>query len=293
VVLPVALVEARSGWPMLRHRLVDTQAGAGLSIRNVGALVGGQLAYLSPLGVVLAGLGAREAWRERGDAVGRLLLACVLVPLAPLVALCLWSRTAEPHWIAPALLALVPAAARASWRPPRRLVAATAALGAVLVAAVHAWTLAPGALRLAPASYDARLDITNELYGWPQAVDAARIEALTAWSPGGEHGDVVIAGPHWVVCAQLEAALRGAWPVGCDTPVRDDFDTWLPRAVWKHAEAVVWVSDARFEPWPDVPSYAPLLGEYVPLRARQVPFERDGRVVRTFTITVLARRARA
>jgi hypothetical protein len=102
-----------------------------------------------------------------------------------------------------------------------------------------------------------------------------------------------VAGPHWVICAQLDAALRGEWPVGCDTPVRDDFDTWWPRAQWKEAEAIVWVSDARFEPWPDVPSYAPLLATYVPLRARDVRIDRAGRVVRVFTITVLARRARA
>ncbi|HEY8041153.1 MAG TPA: hypothetical protein VIF15_15205, partial [Polyangiaceae bacterium] len=293
VVLPVALFEARAGWPMLRHRLVDTQAASGLSLRNVGALVGGQLLYLSPIAAGLAVLAAREAWRGRGDAIGRLLVACFLVPLAPLLALCLWSRTAEPHWIAPALLALAPAAARASWTPPRRLVVASCALAAVLVAGVHVWTLVPSAIRLAPASYDPRLDLTNELYGWPRVIAAVREEALESWSPGAERGEVVVAGPHWVVCAQLEAALRGEWPVGCDTPVHDDFDTWWPRARWKEADAIVWVSDARFEPWPEIPSYAPLLSTYVPLRSRDVRIDRDGRVVRVFTITVLVRRARA
>ena len=293
VVVPVALFEAHAGWPMLHHRLVDTQPSPGLSLRNAGALVGGQLLYLSPIAAGLAVLAAREIWRGRGDAVGRLLLACFLVPLAPLLALCLWSRTAEPHWIAPALLALAPAAARASWTPPRRLVVASCALAGILVAAVHVWTLVLSAIRLAPASYDARLDLTNELYGWPRVIDAVREEALESWSPGAKRGEVVVAGPHWVVCAQLEAALRGEWPVGCDTPVRDDFDTWWPRAEWKEADAIIWVSDARFEPWPEIPSYAPLLATYVPLRSRDVRIDRAGRVVRVFTITVLARRARA
>jgi len=283
IVAPIATFEARTGWPMLRHRLIDTQPDAGVSLRNAAALVGGQLAYLSPLIAVLAALAAREAWRARRDAVGRLLLASVVVPLAALVPLCLWSRVAEPHWIAPALLGLVAAAARTPWAPSRRLVAAAVALGGAMVAAVHAWVLVPGALRLAPASYEARLDLSNELRGWPQVVEAVRAEAQL---PGTEPGDVVVVGPHWVICAQLEAALRGSVPVGCDTPVADDFDVWLPRPRWRDAEFVVWVSDERFGPPPAVPTY-------VELRSRHVTILRDGRAVRRFTLTLLARRAQA
>lgn len=286
VVAPVALFEAHTGWPMLRHRLVDTQGAAGLSLRNLGAVLGGQLVYLSPLVAVLAVLALREQWRARGDAVGRLLLASTLVPLAVLLPLCLWSRVAEPHWIAPALLALVPAAARAQHAPSRRLVVASAALGGLIVAAAHAWTLVPAAIRLAPASYDPRLDLTNELYGWPRVVTAVRDEALAEWTPATRPGDIVVVGPHWVVCAQLDAALGGAIPVGCDTPIRDDFDDWYPRTRWRDADTIVWVSDRRFGPPPELPSY-------VPLRSREVPIARAGRVVRVFEITVLARRAAA
>lgn len=286
VVAPVALFEAHTGWPMLRHRLVDTQAGAGPSLRNVGAVIGGQLVYLSPLVAVLVVLAFRETWRSRGDAVGRLLLACTLVPLAVLLPLCLWSRVAEPHWIAPALLAIVPAAARAQRVPPRRLVVASAALGGLIVAGVHAWALVPSAVRLAPASSDPRLDLTNELYGWPRVAAAARDEAFAAWTPATRPGDIAIVGPHWVVCAQLEAALRGAIPIGCDTPIRDDFDDWYPRTRWRDADVIVWVTDRRFGPPPELP-------DHVVLRSREVPIERAGRVVRLFDVTVLVRRAAA
>lgn len=285
-IAPVFLFEAHTGWPMMRHRLVDTQAGAGLSLRNVGALVGGQLVYLSPLVAVLAVLALREQWRGRSDAVGLLLLASTLVPLAVLVPLCLWSRVAEPHWIAPALLGLVPAAARAPRLPSRRLVAASAALGGLVVAAVFAWALVPSAIGLAPASYDPRLDLTNELYGWPNVAAVVRDEAAAEWTPGSAPGDVVVVGPHWVVCAQLEAALRGALPVGCDTPIRDDFDDWYPRARWHAADVIVWVTDRRFGPPPELPSY-------VATRSREVQVHRDGRVVRVFDVTVLVRRAAA
>ena len=45
---PVVLDEIERGFPMLRHRLVDTQRGAGISPRNVAALAGGQLLYVTP-----------------------------------------------------------------------------------------------------------------------------------------------------------------------------------------------------------------------------------------------------
>jgi hypothetical protein len=292
VVAPVAMFEARTGWPMLRHRLVDTQGGAALSLRNLGALVGGQLLYVSPLVAALAVGAMRSTWRDREDVVGRLLLVCFLVPFAPLVALCLWSRVAEPHWIAPALLALVPAAARAPRVPSRRLVVASAAVAVLMVAGLHAWVLVPAAARLSPAD-DEQLDIANELVGWPQVVEAVREEAIEAWSPGAERGEVALVGPHWIICAQLEAALRGEWPVGCNTPVRDDFDDWWPRHTWHDAEVIVWVSDTRFEPASGAPSFKGILDEYAPLRSRQVRVDRGGRTVRLFTITVLSRRAGA
>jgi hypothetical protein len=285
-VVPVVVFEARAGWPMLRHRLVDTQAGAGLSLRNAGALVGGQLVYLSPLVAVLVVLAAREAWRSRGDAVGALLLASFAVPLVVLVPLCVWSRVAEPHWIAPALLALVPAAARSERGTPRRLVVASCALSGCIVAAAHAWVLLPGLLRVAPATYDARVDIANELRGWPEAVHAVREEALAAFIPGSERGDLVVVGPHWVICAQLDAALGGEIAVGCDSPLRDDFDSWWPRARWRRAETILWVSDTRFGAPPSLPAFAAQ-------RVREVPIARGARTVRLFTVTVLTRRAPA
>ena len=47
-VAPVVIDEFERGFPMLRHRLVDTQKGAGPSLRNLGSLLGGQLDYLTP-----------------------------------------------------------------------------------------------------------------------------------------------------------------------------------------------------------------------------------------------------
>jgi dolichyl-phosphate-mannose-protein mannosyltransferase len=282
VLVPVVAFERRSGWPMLSHRLADTQDGSGFSLRNLGALVGGQLAYLSPLVAILAGLAARAAWRQRADAVGSLLLSVSFLPAAALAVLCLWSRVAEPHWMAPAMLALVPAMARAERAPSRRFAMASAALAGTFVAAVYAWVLMPQSLRLAPASYDPRLDLANELYGWPSVFSAVRNEVAAQWTPGLE--DVAVVGPSWVVCAQLDAEMRGDVHVGCDSPIGDDFDRWWPRDRWHKANSIVWVTDERFGGLPDFPVHALFA-------LRKIRVQRAGRTVRVFTVAVFVRRA--
>ena len=283
VVAPVVAFEARTGWPMLRHRLFDSQAGAGFSLRNAGALLGGQALYLSPLFAVIAVLAARIAWRDRHDAVGSLLFFACALPAATLVPLCLWSRVAEPHWLAPAELALIPAGARAGVVPGRRLMTAAGATAASMVLAVHAWVLVPQLARPVPA-YDARLDISNELYGWPQVV-AAVVEEAARLAPSTSASEPpIVVGPHWVICAQLEAGLEGRLAVGCDTPIPDDFDTWYPRQRWGEAPVLLWVTDARFGPPPSREGY-------LPLRTRKVNVERAGRLVRAFEIATLVRTA--
>jgi hypothetical protein len=287
ILLPILEFEAHRGWPMLHHRLVDTQAASGVSLRNAAAVLGGQLAYLSPLTAVLAALAARELWRGRDDPKGRLLLVCCLLPFAVLLPLCLWSRVAEPHWLAPALLSLVPAAARATAPPPRRLVVLSCVIAGAMVTAAHAWVLVPSLLRLAPASYDARLDLANELYGWPEVMRAVHDELGTVAPFTEKEGrDIAVVGPHWVICAQLDAALEGRFPVGCDGPLRDDFDDWLPRALWRRFDVIVWVTDTRFARVPELPAHTTW-------RSREVAIERGGRTVRLFTIAVLGRTASA
>jgi hypothetical protein len=283
VIAPIISYETTLGWPMLRHRLVDTQHAAGLSLRNAAALLGGQLLYLSP-GVALLGARAIRTLRvDRGDAVSSLLFWAFAIPASFLVPLCLWSRVAEPHWMTPALLALVPAATRATeTERPSRVIAATAVAGA-MVAAVYAWTLIPEATRLAPAGWDPKLDITTELCGWPAVLAAVEEEIPDARAAAGPE-DVAVVAPHWVLCAQLAAGIVGRAHVGCNTPVPDDFDGWWPRDRWRAAGAIVWVTDTRFGPPPD-------LQGHVLLRSREIAIPRGGRIVRRFTVAIFTRNA--
>jgi hypothetical protein len=283
VLFPIVWFEARTGFPMLQHRLVDTQAGSGPSLRNVGAVLAGQLLYLSPVIVILAAWAAVDLVRTRHeDAIASLLYYAFVIPFVPLVLLSLWSRVAEPHWIAPALLVLpIHAARRPITRISRSMLIAAVAVGVAITAFVHAWVLVPSVARLAPASVDPKLDISSELYGWPEAL--AAVEQLSADEP-----DAVIVGPHWVICAQLEAALGTNHRVGCMTPVRDDFDVWRPRGSWQSADRIIFVTDKRFET--DLSKTFP---DRTIAQRERITVLRGGRISRTFTIAVLESRGRA
>jgi Dolichyl-phosphate-mannose-protein mannosyltransferase len=289
---PIAEFEAKHGWPMIHHRLVATQSEAGVSLRNLGALLGGQLAYLSPVLAIAAGYVAREIWiRRKDDVVGTLLMNALVVPLALLVPLCIWSKVAEPHWVAPALLALPLAYARrgAALVLPRGLGSVGVALAGALTLTIHAWVLFPEiAAGLMPASvYDARVDISNELYGWPPVIDTVRNVAARYVASAREPGELVVVGPHWIVCAQLEAALGPKLPVGCASRERDaaDFQEWYPPERWRGAGLLLFVRDARF------PDDAPLrFPGRVRLSRESLDLRRAGRIVRSFTIDVLADR---
>ena len=72
--------------------------------------------------------------------------------------------------------------------------------------------------------------------------------------------------------------------MGCNTPLRDDFDRWLPRQRWLEAPVVLYVTDSRFDidPERELPGRA--------LRAlHRVDVRRGGQVVRTIVIARLER----
>jgi hypothetical protein len=292
VVAPIVLFEAKTGWPMLRHRFVDTQhdAGAAVVLRNLGALLGGQLAYLSPVFAVLVVVVARDLWRERSrDAVSRLLFLAFAIPIAPLLAMCVWSPVAEPHWLAPAFLVLPIHAARRVGEvalSSKRVTTVALAVAATLTAIAHAWVLLPASARLLPTSADPKIDIASELYGWPTAIAAVKEQMATASTPFDPEGrEVVVVGPHWTICAQLQAGLPGV-RVGCATPVTDDFDTWLPRKEWRAAEHVLFVTDNRFPG-----DGAEQLPGHVAEAQSRVRILRGGRTARVFELVLYDRRA--
>ncbi|MDD5307724.1 MAG: glycosyltransferase family 39 protein [Deltaproteobacteria bacterium] len=242
--LPVFAWNAQHGWAGALHRLVWTQAGAGLGLRNASALLGGQLLYVGPFALALLALAAVHAWKERISRPGAFVLVAASLPtLAFTYALALWSDVAEPHWPAVGYLTLFPAAgalADEAQGVARRLARWTLGFGALTFVVLHVVVLTPALPALVPRqSYEPKYDLGNELRGWPEAAGALRrID---------NRGRIVV-GAHYTVCAQLAFALArpGDPEVRCASKEIDDFDIWhgpftLPR------EGALFVTDNRFD----------------------------------------------
>lgn len=276
----VVRFEAVEGWPMLRHRLITTQGASGFSLRNLGAFLGGQLAYVTPAFLVAAALLARDLFRRRReDAVGSLLWWSCVVPALPLALTCLWSRVAEPHWFAPAYLALALHLGRSGAVGPR-LARGSITTGLAVVAFAWLWITTPLGPRLLGSLYEPRYDLANDLHAWGPG---GRLLSASLEASLQETGELpVVVGPHWIVCGQAHAMLGRRVPVGCNGPRRDDFDRWLPRERWAAAPHVLYVHDSRFDLDPE----RELEGRWV-RSVRKVDVRRGGRVVRTLWVTHL------
>jgi hypothetical protein len=293
---PVVLDEFERGFPMMRHRLVDTQVGAGPSLRNLAVLVGGQILYVTPPLLWAAAKVARDLYERRKDDVISSLLWSVTVTGLPLVVLACVSRVAEPHWVAPIYLALPLQFARSSFgsgwmngRPSAlirpTLARLTVGIGAAAVVVAHAFVLVPLAPRLFGEKYEPRYDLANDLYAWSTGVPL--VKRAFAQSVSAEGPPPVIVGAHWTVCAQLHAALPASILVGCEGSIPDDFSRWLPRSTWQKAPIVLYVTDDRF----GEPS-TPIGGRRLDA-AWQIDVDRGGVPVRRIRITRLLTTASA
>jgi hypothetical protein len=281
---PLLSWEVEHGFPMLRHRLIATPAEPGPSLLNAARLLTGQLLYVTPPFLLGAWLLARDLYRRgRSDAGERLLQLTVACAFVPLLLLCLYSPVAEPHWLGPAYLGLALFAARSA-AIRRWLALCCGIVGVVMVVLGWLWVRTDLPVKVGDllGGYDPRYDPSNDLYAWKSGAPLLKDAVEQSRKRTGRMPTVI--GPHWVVCAQAEVALGGTVTVGCDGPNDDDYDGWLPRARWRDAATVVFVSDSRFE------SDTPLaLAEHELISRHEVEVRRGGRLVRTISALELDR----
>jgi len=243
---------------------------------------------VSPPYLIAAWLIGRHLTRyRRRDAASTVLWWSLVVPLVPLVALCLWSDRAEPHWIAPPLLALGVHAARKDLLSPR-LVKFALCSGSLLTLLVWLSVKTDVLIRFSTSAwgkalggYEPRYDLTNDLYAWgpgkrllTQAIDdvVAKQGRLPA----------VVGTPHWMICAQAQVALGTRVNVGCNSPLASDFDRWAPPERWRDAPTILLVHDSRYP--------VDLAADYPArsmTRSWRSQVRRADRDVRTLTITQL------
>ncbi len=284
VVTPLALWEKAHGFPLLAHRLVATQSAAAVSLRNAAGLVLGQLLYVTPPFLWQAYVALRQLWQRREDTVERMLFLASAVPAVPLAALCLWSRVAEPHWVAPAYLSLAVAVSRLP-HPGKAVTRACVAVGVVAPVVAFVLVTTPLVPKLSGKGYRPRYDLVNDLYAWQAGLPLVRAELDAV---RGEGYAPYVVGPHWTVCAQLHAGLGAAVPVGCATKEGDDFAGWFPKRAWTEAPVILYVTDDRF---PASPAVQFPHRDVVRIQSTQIL--RGGRVVRTIRVARLERAASA
>jgi len=263
--VPVLLWNADHDWVSARHRLVWTQLQGGLSLRNAGALLGGQLAYVSPVALVGLLWAASRGMREGAAPGVRLLATSSVVALGIGYGLCLVSVVAEPHWPAPGYLGLVPVLgllADREWPRVRRWVRIGALWSATVVVVLLLAIWSPLPVHL--PGYDGRWDLTNDLRGWPAV--AAAVRRIGA-------GGLPVVAFHYTTCSQTAFALgEGADRVHCLSEPLDDFDLWDRGGLPPGAPAIA-IEDPRF----DRPR-----GHWA--RQIDVPLWRGGVVVRRFAV---------
>ncbi|MGE0323786.1 MAG: ArnT family glycosyltransferase [Polyangiaceae bacterium] len=241
---PFVRYEVQHDYPMWHHRLVSTQGASGFSLRNLGALIGGQLLYVTPPFLIAGYYIVRQL--DRSDFKQALLLHATWIPALPLGVLCLWSKVAEPHWLGPCYLALCIGASVVPAAIGRRVWISSAAVGGLAILLSAAWVGTDLPPRVLGKAYEARYDLANDMYAWDaglrlvkESITDAELHNLGSPAPP-------VVGPHWVICAQLEAGLQRRVQIGCRTPAGDDFRSWYPEAQWWNAARILYVTDDRF-----------------------------------------------
>jgi hypothetical protein len=245
ITLPVLVWNQTRGWPSLHLHLVEragvavpvagentvnqlvalsSSSGSGVLQGLARVLVGQAMSY-SPLLFPLLVLGLVRATRRiRVDDRDLFLSAFTWPVLLPLLAAMTKLRDAEQHWTMVAFMPAIILAGRyadEAWarvRAVRWLTYGGVGLSAVVFVLINVHAHSTVLLRLAPASYDPRADMINELNGWDQ------VRASLAQVASAAPGKVVLASNHYSLCGRTMFEM-GDWPpVYCPTARRSAFD---------------------------------------------------------------------
>jgi hypothetical protein len=247
---PVWYWNAQHDFASLRYHLAGRHGGAGFSWNNTGRLVFGQIGYISP--ILLAGYwwAMGIGFTRRRDPAWGFAVAMSIPTLLFFSLVTLWTPEAEPHW---PVLGYIPAtlmfgrliderlrAGAAVAARARRGFAWAIGLPAALLLLLYVHLLTPAFVRVIPARwYDPKIDIANELHGWPEVGRALRAE-LDAMPPG-----TIVVAYHYVMCAQAAFALGDATVVRCLNTRNDSLDFLGLGDIGEHTEAV-YLRDNRY-----------------------------------------------
>ncbi|MEE9389033.1 MAG: glycosyltransferase family 39 protein [Paracoccaceae bacterium] len=186
------------------------RTGDGLNLDNLALMAGGQVAYLLPPVLVLAGIGLWRGLRSgRPDLV--LLAIIALAPIVMFNAIYLISEASFPHWTMPGWLFALPLAAFSmSQFQPRTLKRAKIALigfALPVAAIIMALTL--------HASTGVLTRFSQPAPPWDDTRDLFDYSALhgVLQSRGDTQGIDLIAAKSWITAGFMSLGMQGIWPV--------------------------------------------------------------------------------
>ncbi len=196
---PMLLWNAAHGWPSFAFQASHGLSGQGFSLVRLLGSAGGQLAYVSPVLLVLSAVAAWRALRQRRDALQAALAFSALPVAAFFTVAAAFTPNALPHWPAPgwlsALLALLltGAAGRGrGWSWALRVGFGEIAVG-LAVLGILAVVPIPSSLTVLGRTVSVERGPLDDLIGWREGAAAARAVA----------GQARLATAHWIALGQL------------------------------------------------------------------------------------------
>jgi len=249
---PVLIWNVQRGFPSFAYHLVERNEGFSFSWEPTQIFLAGQLAYLSPLAffaalVVFYQLG-KQAFREKDER--SLFLFTMAAPYLLVWSLaCMLSPTGKPHWPSMGYITLfcaLPWFWKEKWVQGRWWMKLMGPIP--LIALSSAFTL----LILTQSVYPVikmtppRLDLTNDLYGWPETgkVVQAEYERLSKDQP------TILITRRLNMAAPLRFYTPGNIPVYSISGVNEQYDIWGRGTLENHPKGGngVYVADSRFTP---------------------------------------------
>jgi 4-amino-4-deoxy-L-arabinose transferase-like glycosyltransferase len=192
---PMLAWNAAHGWPSFAFQAAHGLSGRGFSAARLLASIGGQLAYVSPVLLVLSAAAALRALRRPRDAAGAALAFSALPVVLFFTYAASMTPGALPHWPAPGWLsaALLLGLAGSRWL---RL-GVWVGLGELAVALVGVAVLfavpVPDHLELMGRRVEVKAGPFDDFLGWRDGARAARAVA----------GDARLGVAHWIAVGQL------------------------------------------------------------------------------------------
>jgi len=248
---PVILWNIQNDWPSFSYHLMERNKGIGLSPEPLQLFLAGQFLYLSPLVfiaglVVLVELG-RLAFKKKDHTALFLFTMSAPYILAWSLASAL-SPTGKPHW--PALgyttvFMALPWFWERQWKGQRwqlKLLGPlpVTALAVLTTAVLYVQSVYP-LIPLKP-----KIDMTNELYGWPEAGKRIQEE----YDRMSRKNKTVVFTRRLLMTAQVGFYTPGHIPAYSISDINEQYDIWgrgslthLP----KGADGI-YVADSRFTP---------------------------------------------